>query len=113
MQPGERPVQKSFQDRLLARGGCSRGVWRPSQRPICCDVADQNHESQCGATETDGHRYMKTPAPSKRVCLGSDGTIWLKYAASAVSRTLKRTFASLVPTAGQRDVPGDEGKCIA
>lgn len=68
--------------------------------------------------ENCGTLARRHPAPvseSERACLWRDGTIWLKYAANAVIITLKRTFASLVPTAGQSDVSGDdahEGKCI-
>lgn len=112
VQPGGGgPFRSRFRPDCWPGGGCSRGVWRLSRGPICCDVADQNHESQCGATATDGH--SKTPAPSKRVGPGRDGTIWLKYAANVLIRTLKHTFASRLPTAGQREVSGDEGKRIA
>lgn len=61
-------------------------------------------------TETRANSHPAPVSESKRVCLGRDGTIWLKYAANAVTRSLKRTFASLVPTAGQSDVSGGDAR---
>lgn len=51
----------SFQDRLLALGGCG-SVGRLSREPICCDAADQTQESRRDAAETDGHREMRAQA---------------------------------------------------
>lgn len=61
MRLGEGAVQVSFQDRLLARGGC-RSVGRLSREPICCDAADQKQESRRDAAETDGRREMRAQA---------------------------------------------------
>lgn len=49
---------------IVGSGVCRRGVWTLLWRPICCDAADQNHASLCGAMETDGQRSMKTAEPS-------------------------------------------------
>lgn len=113
----------SFQDRLLARGGCRRGVWRLSGggpyvvmlqiKTMRVSVAPRR-QMDTEIHENSGTLARRHPAPmseSERACLWRDGTVWLKYAANAVIITLKRTFASLVPTAGQSDVSG-EGKCI-